>query len=240
MKLILLIAAIFSMPVFAQELIAIKVEPSDIAVHKPVEITMEFNQINDQGSCNVLVNFGDGKTEDVRIEAKKTAVKISHVYETVGNYPISADGKTKFRGFNTVFGCPGSNRSTAVVVREENYADKAAAAEEEKKAAYERAAAEAKAAKAEADKATKDRTAASAAAKKAAMEKDAAQKAAIAAASDRAAQERAAAKAKAAAEKAEKLAAERSAAAASEASRPVDPPRKVAPPPVKAGSATDL
>ncbi len=230
--------ALFIAPTFAlaQELTGIRIAPSEIAVHKPVEISLDVKEINEQGgTCNVLVSFGDGRTEDVRVDAKKGVITISHTYDTVGNFPVSAEGKTKFRGFNTVFGCSGDIRSAALVVREENYADKAAAAEEEQKAAYERAAADARVAKAEAAKAAKDRTAASSAAKKAAMEKEAAQKAAGAAASDRAAQERAAAKAKAAAEKAEMAA-----TTASKPSRPIDSPKKAVPPPIRAGSATDL
>lgn len=210
-----------------------RVNPAEIAVRKSAEITLEIKEINEQGgTCNVLVSFGDGRSEDVRVEAKKTVVTLSHTYDTVGNFPISAEGKTKFRGFNTVFGCSGDNRAAAIVVREENYADKAAAAEEEAKVAYERAAAERKAAQAEAKKAGSERAAAGSAAKRAAADKQAAERAANAAAADRAAQERAAAKAKAAAEKA--------AVAASEPSRPVVPPKKAMLPPVKAGSATDL
>lgn len=229
------IACLVSSNLLAQELLAIKVEPSDIAVRKPVQITLEFKEISEQGACNVLVNFGDGRSEDIRVEAKSAVVKVSHTYESVGNYPISAEGKAKFRGFNTVFGCSGDTRSTALVVREEDYADKAAAAEEEKKAAYERAAAEARAAKLEAERAARDRVSAGSAARRAAAEKEAALKAANAAAADRAAQERAAVRARVAAERAEKAA-----ALASEPPRTAASPKKPATPPLKAGSATDL
>lgn len=230
----MLVVVLFSFSATAQELVGMRVNPAEIAVRKSAEITLEIKEINEQGgTCNVLVSFGDGRSEDVRVEAKKTVVTISHTYESVGNFPISAEGKTKFRGFNTVFGCSGDNRAAAIVVREENYADKAAAAEEEAKVAYERAAAERKAAQAEAKRAGSERAAAGSAAKRAAADKQAAERAANAAAADRAAQERAAARAKAAAEKAER-------AAAGELSRPVEPPRKAVPPPVKAGSATDL
>jgi hypothetical protein len=226
------LSVLLSTSAIAQELVGIKIQPAEIAVSKAAEITLEFKEIENQSGCNVLVSFGDGRSEDVRVEAKKTVVTLSHTYDTVGNFPISAEGKTKFRGFNTVFGCSGDNRAAAIVVREENYADKAAAAEEEAKVAYERAAAERKAAQAEAKKAGSERAAAGSAAKRAAADKQAAERAANAAAADRAAQERAAAKAKAAAEKA--------AVAASEPSRPVVPPKKAMLPPVKAGSATDL
>lgn len=228
------LSVLLSTSAIAQELVGIKIQPAEIAVSKAAEITLEFKEIENQSGCNVLVNFGDGKSEDVRIEAKKTAVTISHKYDAVGNFPVSAEGKTRFRGFNTVFGCVGDNRSAALVVREENYADKAAAAEEDAKIAYERAAAERKAAQAEAKRAGSERAAAGSAAKRAAADKQAAERAANAAAADRAAQERAAAKAKAAAEKAENAA-----VAASEPARPVAPPKKAVPP-VKAGSATDL
>lgn len=223
---------------FAQELVGMRIAPAEIAVRKSAEITLEFKEISEQGgTCNVLVNFGDGRSEDVRVEAKKAAITVSHTYDTVGNFPISAEGKTKFRGFNTVFGCAGDNRSGALVVREENYADKAAAAEEETKAAYERAAQELKAAKAEAEKAGSARAAAGSAAKRATADKQAAQKAASAAAADRAAQERAAAKAKTAAEKAEKAAA-MAAEAPPPVTRPVEQTKKATP--VRAGSAADL
>lgn len=233
----MVLLTLFSLPAIAQELVGIRIEPAEIAVHKPAGIVLEFKETENQVACNVLVSFGDGRSEDVRIEAKKTTLTISHTYDTVGNFPISAEGKTKFRGFNTVFGCAGDNRSAALVVREENYADKAAAAEEEAKAAYERAAAERRAAQAEAKRAGSERAAAGSAAKRASMDKQAAQKAANAAAADRAAQERAAAKAKTAAEKAERAAAMPTETVPS-VTRPVEQAKKV--PPARPVSASDL
>lgn len=231
----------------AQEFVGMHVEPGEIAVHRSAELTLEFkereNQREGRGTaCNLLVNYGDGNSENIRVEAGKTPVKIAHTYDTVGNFAISAEGKTKFRGFNTLGGCSGSHGAVALTVREENYAEKVAVEEAEQKAAYERAAADKKAARAAATAAAAERANAEAAARSARRERTAAD-----AAARRAVAEKAAAQQSANAAAMERKSAEARARAAAEANARTEAPPPAPPPEapkkggaIKANSSFDL
>jgi hypothetical protein len=241
MKFLSMLAiALLSLSAMAQELVGVRIDPAEITVHQSVQLTLEFKEINEHGVCNVLLGFGDGKSENVRVETGKTPVKLNHTFDTEGNFAISAEGKTHFRGLATVFGCAGSNRSVALAVRPDDYATKAAAEEAEKKAAYQRAAAERRAAQAEVAKAAAEHAAAGSEARRAKSEREAAQKAANAAAAERLAQEKAASDKARAAAVAGMRKDTAGAAAAGEAPpvRPAETPKKASP--IKAGSAVDL
>jgi len=165
-------------PAIAQEVTGAKAEPSEISIGDAVEIVIDFRTIqapddnlNPNWSCGLEVNYGDGKIESHRIEAAHAPYKLIHKYEAPGNYAVMLEGKTRFRGFNTVFSCGGDNRSVAIVVRPENFAAREAAERAEQEELLKRAVADRLAAQRAAERAKGDRVSAERAAKKAAMER---------------------------------------------------------------------
>lgn len=227
----------------ALELIGVSVEPSEIAVGKQIQITIDFkgqeNQEN-KARCGILVNFGDGGSEYIRVEEAKLPLKLDHTYDRIGNFPLSAEGQTQFRGFNTTFACSGSSRSAAVNVRAENFAEMEAVEQAAKEVAFKKAAAERRAAERAAEKATAERVAAEKTAKTATAERSAAERATQKAAADRYAAEKAAASIASA-----RAAAEKGAASAKDSNAPgrslppeAETPKKSTP--IKARSAMDL
>jgi hypothetical protein len=161
---------------WAQEITGLKIEPSEISVGKPIDIFLDVKFPSNSKQCAVLLNFGDGNTQSVRIEEDRAPVKITYQYQSTGNYAVTAEGKTQFRGLKTTFACQGTARSAAISVRQEDYAAREAAERAAEKAALERAEA--------------DRQVAMEAAKRAAADREAAQRTAQKAALDRAAFEK--------------------------------------------------
>ena len=175
-------------PAAAQELTAIQVTPASAGVGEQVAIEFDFKLSpgdNPARVCGLLVDFGDGSTQHFRVDLTKLPFSVTRSYEQAGPISISASGKTQFQGLNTSFGCSGNSRSTALVVRTDDYAAKEAEAVAARKAALARAqndrnAAQSEAAKASNDRANaqNDRAAAQRAAQKAREDKLAADKAA--------------------------------------------------------------
>lgn len=124
----------------AQELIGIQIEPAEVAVGKPVQITVQFKSLGVvNGACGLMVNFGDGTSEHVRAEENNLPVRFTRTYNREGPLTVTAEGKTLFRGISTVFLCLGRNQAAAINVRGENYAEKRAAELAAEKAAKEAA-----------------------------------------------------------------------------------------------------
>ncbi|TSA43847.1 hypothetical protein D4R49_01885 [bacterium] len=247
----------------AQELTGVRVEPQEITVGKSVQITVDFKGPGNNATCGILLNFGDGGSEYIRIEENKLPLRLAHTYDRVGIFPVSAEGQTKFRGFNTSLACGGPARSAAVSVRAEDFAVREAAEQAAKEAAFKRAATERQAAEHAAEQATAQRIAAEQNARKATVERSAtersveratadrraAEKAATTAASAKAAAERGAARQEAARQSAEKSTADRLAAQRATKSNDSNEPSGSLPPEsdaqkkpakIKARSAMDL
>lgn len=101
-----------------QELIGIRAEPPEVIAGKPVQIVIEFRSLGVvNGACGLLVNFGDGSSELLRAEENNLPVRITKTYNAGGVFPLSAEGKSFFRGLNSVFGCIGRNQSATLHVR---------------------------------------------------------------------------------------------------------------------------
>lgn len=218
----------------ALELTGVSIEPSEIAVGRQVQITIELKGKGDNSSCGLMINFGDGSSEHIRIEENKLPLKLAHTYDKTGVFSLSAEGKTLFRGFNTSITCSGSTHSAAVNVRAEDFAEKEAIEQAAKEAAFKKAAEERQAAERAAEIATAERIAAEKTARKAASERSAAERATQKATADRYAAEKAAASVASARAAAENEAARN--AAAQRAAEKASADRLVA---EKAASAND-
>ncbi len=123
----------------AQAISAVKFSVTEGLTGQPVEVWPEFSgpQSSRGGECALFISFGDGGTQQVKIDPAKPPVKAGHIYQTAGNFTVTIEGKTIFRGFNSTSACDGNAHSATLTVRDA----KVAAQEAEKKAAAERASA---------------------------------------------------------------------------------------------------
>ena len=96
----------------AQTLSGIKVEPATVKVGEPVKITGSFDNA-DNPNCNVRVHFGDGQTQDFKInQLKDVPMVTSRSYTKPGEYKVTIEPKTALPTLK----CVGENRTATVVV----------------------------------------------------------------------------------------------------------------------------
>ena len=104
--------AAFALPVGAQTIANVKVEPPAAKVGEPVTITATFDNAENP-NCNVRVNFGDGATKDFKInQAKDVPLVATHTYTKAGEFKVRAEGKTAL----PVLKCNGATKSALVKV----------------------------------------------------------------------------------------------------------------------------
>jgi hypothetical protein len=78
----------------AQTLSAIKLDPPVAKVSQPVKITVTFDNA-DNPNCNTRLYFGDGKTQDFKInQTKDVPLVATYTYAKAGDYKVMAEGKT--------------------------------------------------------------------------------------------------------------------------------------------------
>ena len=96
----------------AQTLSGIKLEPATVKVGEPVKITGTFDNA-DNPNCNVRVNFGDGPTQNFKInQAKDVPLVATHTYATPGAYKVAIEPRTVM----PMLKCIGKDQSAMVTV----------------------------------------------------------------------------------------------------------------------------
>lgn len=161
---------------FAHELTRIAVVSGEAGVGDVVEIAVEFSPRHNVPECGISVDFGDGTADYIRAQGRNPSGSIRHVYRQAGMAVIKVEGKTRFRGLNSVFACTGGVKTTAVRVMPEGFAARRAAAQDARQAALQRAQAEVQAAKADAAEAQRQRDVAQETAQRALNDKAAAER----------------------------------------------------------------
>ena len=82
------------LPAAAQTLSSIKLEPPSAKAGEPVKITVDFTGA-DNPNCNVRLYYGDGASQDFKINQTKDVPMIAtHTYAKAGDYKVMAEGKT--------------------------------------------------------------------------------------------------------------------------------------------------
>ena len=96
----------------AQTLSGIKLEPASVTVGAPVKITGSFDNA-ESPNCNVRVHFGDGQTQDFKInQAKDVPLVASRNYDKPGQYTVMIEPKTAL----PMLKCAGKNQTAIVSV----------------------------------------------------------------------------------------------------------------------------
>lgn len=109
--------ALLSASVFAQQIQEIKADNK--AINEGDLVRLEI-ALTGQGRCGIQVNFGDGSTNDLRVEDASKSVFVSKNYSVKGTYKVEATGKTLIRGLNSFIPCKGAQQIEISVGRLEN------------------------------------------------------------------------------------------------------------------------
>jgi hypothetical protein len=112
-RLLTLVAAtVFCGAAAAQTLSGIKLEPATVKVGEPVKITGTFDNA-DNPNCNVRVHFGDGQTQDFKInQLKDVPLVTSRSYAKAGQYTVMIEPKTALPSLK----CMGTNQTAKLTV----------------------------------------------------------------------------------------------------------------------------
>lgn len=96
----------------AQTLSGIKVEPATVKVGEPVKITGTFDNA-DSPNCNVRVNYGEGPTQNFKInQLKDVPLVTTHSYAKPGSYKVAIEPRTSM----PMLKCVGKDQSAMVTV----------------------------------------------------------------------------------------------------------------------------
>ncbi len=96
----------------AQTLSGIQLEPATVKVGEPVRITGRFDNAENP-NCNVRLHFGDGQTQDFKInQAKDVPLVASRSFAAPGQYKVMLEPKTAL----PMFKCVGSNQTAMLTV----------------------------------------------------------------------------------------------------------------------------
>jgi hypothetical protein len=96
----------------AQTLIGAKAEPASAQIGKPVTLTASFANA-DNPNCGVRVQWGDGQTQDFKInQTKDVPLVAQHSYAKPGSYTVMVEPKTR----GMTLRCVGDSQQTTVNV----------------------------------------------------------------------------------------------------------------------------
>ena len=111
-RLSVALLAALGLPAQAQTLSGIKLEPATVKVGEPVKITGTFENA-DNPNCNARVHFGDGQTQDFKInQLKDVPMVTSRSYTKPGEYRVTIEPKTALPTLK----CVGENQTATLVV----------------------------------------------------------------------------------------------------------------------------
>ncbi len=153
----------------AQELASARASRTEVGLSEEFEVVIDLRPIenSNQSICNLVVDFGDGRVENLRAGTPYGALSLRHSYKRAGSSVIQVYGKMKFQGLHSAIGCLGNARTVSLNVLPDDHSARTTKALAERDAALRRAEADRRAAILAAEKARADRMAAEAAAKKA-------------------------------------------------------------------------
>jgi hypothetical protein len=98
--------------VAAQTLSGIKLEPINAKVGEPVKITGTFDNA-DNPNCHVRLHFGDGQTQDFKInQLKDVPLVATRAYDKPGQYKVMIEPKTAL----PMLKCTGANQTAMVTI----------------------------------------------------------------------------------------------------------------------------
>jgi flagellar biosynthesis GTPase FlhF len=147
--------------VMAQEIKSATFTSAQSSMGSSVELTITFQTTGNPPWCGLLVEWGDGEKQNVRVgedNFKTSPITLTHKYATAGNFNATVKGNTMVRGLKTAQACGGVVKPAQINIVDTVALQQAEArrlAAEREKAALEEAERVKKAALEEADRAKK-------------------------------------------------------------------------------------
>ena len=147
--------------VMAQEIKSATFTSAQSSMGSSVELTITFQTTGNPPWCGLLVEWGDGEKQNVRVgedNLKTSPITLTHKYATAGNFNATVKGNTMVRGLKTAQACGGVVKPAQINIVDTVALQQAEArrlAAEREKAALEEAERVKKAALEEADRAKK-------------------------------------------------------------------------------------
>ena len=147
--------------VMAQEIKSATFTSAQSSMGSSVELTITFQTTGNPPWCGLLVEWGDGEKQNVRVgedNFKTSPITLTHKYATAGNFNATVKGNTMVRGLKTAQACGGVVKPAQINIVDTVAIQQAEArrvAAEREKAALEEAERVKKAALEEADRAKK-------------------------------------------------------------------------------------
>lgn len=92
--------------------------PDRAVIGTSLEVVVTFNEPDDRIGCGLVVNWGDGEIQKLRVGLEhqlKPPYKIQHTYKTPGQFSPMVTGELMIRGLRTVPGCEGKFSSVVNV-----------------------------------------------------------------------------------------------------------------------------
>ena len=109
---VLVCIAALPLAAWGQLLANVKLEPQEIKPGASVKITVNFD-VTGGINCGLRVHFGDGNTQDYKINQKKDVpLVVTRQYAQAGEYRVKAEPKT----IGLLGGCGGRNQETVLKV----------------------------------------------------------------------------------------------------------------------------
>jgi len=96
--------------VMAQEIKSATFTSAQSSMGSSVELTITFQTTGNPPWCGLLVEWGDGEKQNVRVgedNFKTSPITLTHKYATAGNFNATVKGNTMFRGLKTAQACGG-------------------------------------------------------------------------------------------------------------------------------------
>jgi len=90
-------------------------EPTSVEIDG-LNSTVRFNYSHHTQDCGLLVKWGDGAEDKIRVgrDVNENDFSASHQYKTPGSYILTVTGKTIIRGFGSLFACQGDDYQTVI------------------------------------------------------------------------------------------------------------------------------
>ena len=136
-----LATAVSFLPAYAQELLSAHASKTEVGLGEEfvVVVALKLMDNSNQTVCNLAIDFGDGRVEQIRAGAPYGPLTVRHSYKRPGSATIQVAGKMKFQGLNSAVACLGNARTVTLSVLPDDYAARTAAALAERDAALRRA-----------------------------------------------------------------------------------------------------
>lgn len=117
-----LFASLWTIPATGQEIDSLNVNKNRVSMNTVVQIFINFKTVATNSYCGLVVNYGDGTDETVKVEKKdggNYSIELPHSYKSPGKFTIQAKGEYYFRGLFSAPACLGDAKKMVLDVFDE-------------------------------------------------------------------------------------------------------------------------